>query len=74
MDFTNIPLEYGPESNVPRIFTARLTDNPTPAGVSTGHLMCGLNVASATDALDMLRRGLSPGHVYWSPYLPQNGR
>jgi hypothetical protein len=73
MNFTNVPIEMGPGGfgvGLPQPLMAKLTDNPTPPGVSQGRLMCGLAVPSALVALSMVQGGIPIGHVYWDPYAP----
>jgi hypothetical protein len=70
----NVPMETGPMRmgvSLPGYehLLQPLSANPTPEGVSTGQLMCGINT-TALGSLLALQAGQPIGHVVWSPYTP----
>jgi hypothetical protein len=78
MGETNVGLEMGPGQmgvGLPGYehLLQPIAANPTPQGVSTGRLMCGINT-TALGAFYALQAGVPIGHVVWDPYAPIVGR
>jgi hypothetical protein len=71
---TNIQIESGPMRmgvSLPGYehLLQPIAANPTPEGVSTSRLMCGINT-TALGAWYALQAGVPIGHVVWDPYAP----